>query len=172
MLGWSEIFEAASVYALADGALALITAAVLLKRRRRIGVPFLPAITLANALVLVSAGVAVRAWPGISGFPMTLVMFYGIVGVWAASLGAMAITMSIRVIERDRGADRPRRIRDLGLVNPIVISGLVAIVFVADLLVAGPPSSAERLRRVAAFGAALLAVVFLMGSIGVFLRRD
>jgi len=169
---WDDVFAAASIYALADGALALVTTAVLASRPGRLGAPFLLSMTATNALILIAAGVALRVWPGISGFPVTLVMFYGAVGVWAASLGAVAIAMAVRVIVHDRGADRRHRLRDHELVDPIVIGGLVAILFVAYALIVGPPTDAPTLRHVAGLGTGLLAVVFLTASIGTLLRRD
>ncbi len=171
-LGWTHVFELASTYALVDGVLALVTTAVLVRHPGRLGAPMLIAMTFADALLLLGAGAAVRVWPGLSGFPVTIVLFYGAVGVWAVSLGAIAIMLSIRVIERDRGASRWRRVRDNALVDPIIVGGLVAMAFVAYAFFAGPPVDAARLRHVSALGAGMLSIVFLTASIGLFLRRD
>ena len=170
--GWTNVFQTASVYALADGLLALATAGTLIRRRDALGSPPLVSMTLLNALLLIGSAIAIRIWPGLSGFAVTVVLFYGAVGIWLATLGALAIGMAVGIMERDRTADRRRRLRDQALVDPILVGGLLAIVFVAYAFVAGPPADAVRLRHVSALGAGLVSLVFFAAALGARLRAD
>jgi hypothetical protein len=169
--GWTDIFGAASVYVLIDGALALVMAFQLAVHPRARS-SFLLSITVADAVLLIAAGIALRVFPGLSGFPVTIVLLYAAVGVWGASLGGLAVTVAVISVEHDIHADHARRLRDHALFDPLAGAGLIAVAFAVYAFVVGPPVDAPSLRRVAELGCALLAAMFLGGSIGALLRSD
>ena len=84
---WSDVFDAGANYALADGALGLATG-LLLMQFGPSGPSFvLRTMTLADAMLRLTAAVVLRTYPGMAGFPVMLLMFFTVIGVWEVSLG-------------------------------------------------------------------------------------
>jgi hypothetical protein len=169
--GWTKIFEAAAVYAFVEGGLAVLMAMQIARHAPLGGSPLLLWITVSDAILLLGAAIVLRVFPGVSGFPITMTLFYAVVGLWAATLGAVAIGVSVIRIERDRHASRTRRLRDHELFDPIAGAGLVAAGFAIYAFVSGPPTDGPSLLRVSTLGASILAAVFVVASIGMLLRH-
>lgn len=169
--GWTRIFDAAATYALVDGGLAVLMAMQIARHAPAGGSPLLLWIAVSDAILLLGAGLMIRVFPGVSGFPITMTLFYAVVGLWAATLGAVAIGVSFFRIEHDRHESRSRRLRDHELFDPIAGAGVVAVGFAIYAFVSGPPTDGPSLLRVSTMGASILAGVFLLGSIGMLLRH-
>lgn len=168
---WIDIFQAGAVYALADGALGLMTV-VLLVRHKPIGAPpLLVSMTLADAVLRFGAGVAIRALPGIPYFSLTIVLFFGALGAWAASTGLIAMLAWFVAHEREKDAGRRSRSRTHALFDPLAAAGLIAFMLAVYALVVGPPSTAEALRIAAGAASGALALVFLIAAFGAAGRR-
>jgi hypothetical protein len=168
---WIDIFQAGATYALADGALGLMTVVLLMRHKPISAPPLLVSMTLADAVLRICAGVAIRALPGIPHSPITIVLFFGALGAWAASAGAIAMITWFVAHERDKHATLRSRSRTHALFDPLAATGLVAFMLAAYALVEGPPATAEALRIAAGAASSALALVFLVVSFSVTRRR-
>lgn len=163
---WSEIFQMGSNYALADGALGLLSVALLMPRPPGGAPPLLRATTFADAFLRISAGIALRTLPGIPDFPVSAVVLFGILGVCAALLGAIAlVAWLIRHAQRETPAPTPYTSAH-ALFDPLAMTGLVALILAAYALLVGPPATATALRNVGASWSIALALAFLVAAIG------
>jgi hypothetical protein len=168
---WLDVFQAGAVYALTDGALGLMTVVLLVRHKPISAPPTLVSMTLADAMLRVCAGLAIRALPGIPHSPLTVVLFFGALGAWAASAGAIGMLAWFVAHEREKGAGLRPRSRAHALFDPLAASGLVAFMVAAYAFVAGPPSTVETLRTTAGAASGALALVFLIASYSVAKRR-
>jgi hypothetical protein len=156
---WSAIFDVAIAYAFIDGALGLLTA-LLLERRRSIGAPpVLVAMICCDAIVRIGVGVALRAWPGLTLFPITIVLLFGALGAWAAVAGAVAIVAWLIAHERRRRGMGHSPVH--ALFDPLAVAGIMALAVAAYAFIVGPPADAEHLRTGVATVTGTLMIVFL-----------
>ena len=169
--GWTDIFRAGAWYALSDGCLGLVMAALLMRHRPTVAPPLLVALTLVDACMRIAAGVAVLRFPGIPYFPITVVLLFCALGVWAATAGLVAMIAWFVAHERHRHAagEEPSRVH--AIFDPLSVAGLVALVTVASAFIAGPPATAASLRFVAGATSVALALAFLGAAAGAARRR-
>jgi len=163
---WLDIFSVGANYALVDGLLGLLTV-VLLARQKLIGTPPpLVSMMLADAVLRCGAGIAILALPGIPYFPITLVLFYGVLGVWAASAGVIAMIAWFVAHERSKEASLGSPSRTHALFDPLEAAGLIALMLAGYAFLVGPPATAETLHIAAGVACGALAVVFLVAAFG------
>jgi hypothetical protein len=168
---WLEIFAMGAKYAIADGVIGLLTVA-LLARQKPIGAPPpLVSLLLADAALRCAAGIATLALPGIPYFPITLVLFYGALGAWAASAGVIAMVAWFVAHEHEQDVRNRSPSRTHALFDPLVAAGLIAIMLAGYAFIVGPPTTAEALRLAAGSASGALAVVLLVAASGAAGRR-
>ena len=165
---WADIFWTGSFYAFADGTLGLLSGVLLARHLPVSAPPVLVSMVLADAVMRVCAGVAIHVFPGIPYFPLTVVLFFGVLGAWAAAAGAIA--MIAWLTTHRHHAKEEKRSRLHALFDPLSVAGLVALVVAVYSIIAGPPSNAGELRIAASAASAALAFVFLAAV--VFGRRS
>ena len=156
---WSDVFDIGAIYALLDGALGLATGLLLMEQGSSDSSFVLPTMTVGDAILRLGAGVAIRTLPGLTGFPITLLVFFAVIAVWEVSLGATLVVSWFVAAERAvkrGGVNRRKR----ALLGPPAFAGFVALLFAGYAFLAGPPSTADALRTVAALAAGALAIVF------------
>jgi hypothetical protein len=156
--GWTDIFAAGSTYALIDGALGLLTGALLARRRPVSAPPLLVSMVLTDALLRIAAGVTVRAFPGVADIPIAVVLFFGALGAWAAVAGIVALAAWLIAHERHHAGSRSRV---HALFDPLSAAGLVALALAVYAIIVGPPSTARQLQTTVATATAALTIVFL-----------
>jgi len=158
--GWFEIFWIGSVYALADGALGIATT-ILLIRRRPVGAPpLLVAMVLADAVLRLMAGAVIRVFPAIPDNPLTAVLFFGILGGWAAVAGIAAVVAWILAHEFHHVRRTLSPVR--AVFDPLSAAGLIALVLAGYAIVRGPPATADALQTVVVAATAAQALVFMV----------
>lgn len=162
---WVGIFEAGAVYALADGALGFLMAALLVRHRPITAPPALASLVFADAITRVGVGAAIGLLPGIPQLPITVVLFFGALGSWAASAGVIAMIAWLVAHHRER-AGRPRSSTD-ALFGPLAAAGLIALGLALYAFIVGPPATFEELRTAAGTAAGALTIVFLVASVSV-----
>jgi hypothetical protein len=163
---WSEIFQMGSSYAFADGALGLLSVALLMPRPPGGAPPLLRATTFADALLRIGGGIALRTLPGIPDFPVSAVALFGVLGTCAAVLGVIAlVAWLIRHAKRETPAPTPYSSAH-ALFDPLAMTGLVALIFGGYALLVGPPSTSAGLRTLGASWTGVLALAFLVAAIG------
>jgi hypothetical protein len=161
---WFDVFRTGSSFGLADGALGLL-AAVLLGRRRPVGAPAPQvAIVATDGALRLAAAVAIRAFPGLPDIPLMIVLFFAALGVWAAVAGGVAVVGdALELIHR--AAPTPGGARVHALFHPLSAAGLVALGLAAYAFVMGPPTTAAELRMAGACASGALALVFVVTAI-------
>lgn len=124
-----ETFDIFADYLIADGILGSILAGLLVRegvaaaaRRERL----LSVVVLVDALGRIASGGALHIWPGISGFPVTIVVFLGVMAVSTAAIGVSEATLVIQeeVARHGRRHSSPQ----LPTV-PVALASLAAIGF-------------------------------------------
>lgn len=166
--GWLDIFSTGAAYALADGALGLLVGVWIIRRKSRPVGSLLIALVWTDALLRCGAGLAILVFPGIPQFPITLVLFYGALGSWAASAGVVAMVTWFVAFEHEHvhGPKRQPHSPSHALFDPLAVAGLLALMLAAYALVAGPPASADELRIAAGAASGALSLVFLVAAVG------
>ena len=169
---WDGVFRGGAYYAIADGLFGLLTLAMVVKHTPEHAPPVLRSLTFADAMLRLSAGAALLAFPGIPDLPMTIVWFFGAIGVCAAAFGVVA--MIGWVVERisDRRAGKPWNAGTHELFDPLAAGGVVVVAAAACVVAFGPPSTTEGLRVFAAAIAAAFAVVFAIASLGAATTKE
>ena len=162
---WLDIFSAGSAYALVDGTLGLIAGLLLVRQQPIDAPPQLVGIILADALLRCGAGIVTLAFPGIPYFPITLVLFYVALGVWAAGAGVIAMTAWFVAHEREKDTSRPPS-RVHAVFDPLAVAGLIAFLLAGYAFIMGPPATAESLRFAAGATSGALGLVFLVAALG------
>jgi hypothetical protein len=160
--GWTNVFQAGAIYAIADGVVGLITVVLIVSLTPGGLLRLLAAMTCVDAIGRLAAGIALRAFPGIPHVPMTIVPFFAALGAGVAGLGM--IGMMAWLVARTRGRRTWSRSADT-LFDPLAAAALVSFV-VGFVLFANPPATADVLRTVAASATGALALVFLTASLG------
>jgi hypothetical protein len=134
-LGWAAMFGELADYLVIDGVLAVIIAGALMRdgvggsKNREMAVG---AIVLADGLGRTVAGISVHLLPGLPDFPVTAVIFLGIMAGCTALVG-LAATAIIGTEERARhGPGRPREQFPVG---PVGLAAIAAIAFGVSTLV-------------------------------------
>lgn len=168
---WVDVFRVGSTYGFVDGALGIVTVALLLPRTPSGAPPLLRATTLLDALVRLAVSVAIRALPGIPDTPITIMLFFGTLGAYAASLGVVAVAVWMVGHARWRKGSSTWRPGTGELFDPLAVAGLVALGVVAYAIFVGPPVTAETLRADAACVSAGFALAFLVAAAGAVRRR-
>lgn len=164
---WLDIFWAGAIYALADGALGLMVVFLLVRHKPFGATPQLVAMILADAVLRCAVGIATLTLPGIPDFPITLVLFYGVLGAWAASAGVIAMIAWFVAHKHQKHARRRSRSPAHVLFDPLEGAGLLAFLLAVYALAVGPPATAETLCIAAAAASGALALVFLVAALGV-----
>jgi hypothetical protein len=163
---WIDIFSAGANYSIADGALGLVTVLLLVRKGTIAAPPPVVALILTDALLRWLAAIAIVAFPGIPDSPITLVLFYGMLGTWAATAGVVAIVVWLIAHARSRHDARATYRRANRLFDPLAAAGLVAVILAAYAFIVGPPATAAVLRMNAALASGALALVFIIAAIG------
>lgn len=169
--GWTDIFRGGAYYGLADGGLGLIMATLLVRHRPIAAPPLLVALTLVDAFMRIAAGLAVLQFPGIPYFPITVVLLFCALGVWAATAGLTAMVAWYVAHERHRHAVGGKPSRVHAIFDPLSVTGVIALVAAVSAFIAGPPATAASLRFVAGITSSALALAFLGGAVGAAWRR-
>jgi hypothetical protein len=164
--GWDETFHGIAKYALADSALAFITAVLFGVSRYRGGPVELVVTATVDGIVRLSLGAAILLLPTIAQVPMTVVPLFGVVGATAALLGGLAI-LSWAVAHHRR--QREHSVIYEAFFDPIPVVALVCIV-IGAMLATDPPSSAAQLRPLVSAGGIAVAVGFAIAGAGSLLE--
>ena len=163
---WSDFFAGAASYLIMDGALAML--ATLLLAINVLDVPpLLTGATAADGVARVVAGVALRMFPGLPDFPVTAVAFFGVVGGWAACLATAAIVVRASVWHARHHAHRSTPLALHEELDPLVITGIVALGLVAYTFVNGPPVTLADYRSFGMLWTSVLTVAFAIAAFGV-----
>jgi hypothetical protein len=159
---WTRIFDVGALYGFVDGAIALITVA-LLARFVRGGAPqLLAAMTFADGVGRVATSAALLAFPGMSTGLITTLSLFGAVGASVGTLGVIAMT--VWLIARLRA--RPSwRVATNALFDPLAAAALVSFMFAYTLFL-NPPATSDALRTIAVSVSGVLASVFFLASWG------
>lgn len=160
--GWLDIFAVGSSYALVDGALGIIAVALLVPLAGTRAGRLLVIMNLVDAAGRIAVGSALKVFPGIPTFVVTLVSFFGIVGASATALGIGAMT--VWVILRMRGR-ATWTIRSDALFDPLAIVALASYV-VGFVLFVDPPTTSLGLATFAASAATVLAGALTLTAFG------
>lgn len=169
---WGDIFHIGALYALADGAMGLVTVLVLARHVPTHAPPLFRSLTFADAALRLGAGSALLALPGIPDLPLGVVLFFGVVGAAAGLFGVVATIGWFVARVRDRRAGQPWHLTTHELFDPLGAVGVVALVGVGAALIAGPPPTASGLRAVASSMCGALALAFIVSAIGVAGRGE
>jgi hypothetical protein len=142
--GWTDYLDNVAWYLVTDGPLALVIGAMLLresvlKQRRREMV--LGVVVVIDALGRTASGVAIMAWPGISGFPPTAAIFIAIMAAGTASVGLVEAWLTAREELEQHG---PHHSRPEFMAGPVGLASIVSIVF--GIAAIGWIGSLERVR--------------------------
>jgi hypothetical protein len=158
--GWYDIFWFGSAFGLVDGSLGVLTA--FLVTRAPVSAPSkLDALVLADALMRIATGIAIRLFPGIVDIPIVLVLFFGALGTWAAIAGVATIgVLLVSHGRHHRAGNAAARTRVHALFDPLAGAGLVALSLAAYAFAAGPPATPVELRATAAIASAVLTIIF------------
>lgn len=165
--GWVDVFDAGSLYGIADGTLGLITVVLIVSLTPRGLLRFLAAITCVDAIGRLGAGLALRLFPGIPHLPVTVVPFFAAIGAGVAGLGLIGITEWLVARMRDRRDWQPTAD---ALFDPLAAAALVSFA-VGFVLFADPPATVAALRTLAASASGALALVLLAASVGAVANR-
>jgi len=158
---WNGMFIDLADYLIIDGTLGVLVAASLYRegtgsRRNHLGM--LGAIMLIDALGRTTSGYALHRWPGIPGFPVTAVIFIGLMAVFTIALGVVEAGL---IVEEDIDRFGPRHARPQFSITPVLLSAFVSVGFgIAAMLFAGEPPILRAL--LAGYVAAAGAVMFAM----------
>jgi hypothetical protein len=128
-ISWPGYLDNISWYLATDGPLAAILGAMLLresiaKQRRREMV--LGVTVLTDAIGRTVSGVALMMWPGIGGFPVTAVLFIGIMAAGTVSVGLVEAWLTAREEMEQRGR---RHSRPQFMAGPVGLASLASIGF-------------------------------------------
>ena len=165
--GWADVFDIGSLYGIADGTLGLITVVLIVSLTPRGLLRFLAAITCVDAIGRLSAGLVVRALPGIPHVPMAVVPFFAAIGAGVAGLGLIGLTEWVFARIRD---GRDWQLNADALFDPLAAAALVSFA-VGFVLFANPPATVAALRTLAASASGALALVLLAASVGAVTNR-
>jgi hypothetical protein len=160
--GWTEVFETAAPVALIDGSVALVSAVVLASFPIAGAPRFLSAITFADGSGRLATGIALRAFPGLPGFFVTVVALFAVVGVCITALGVVA---AIGWFGARRRAGRSWPTTAEELFDPLVAAAMLSFIL-GCFLIANPPVTAEALRRLASGAAVVLSLAFGVAGFG------
>ncbi len=159
---WGDVFRGIALYALLDGGLALVTAALFAAARYRGGPVELVVTTLVDAIVRLGLGLALLTLPTIADVPMTVVPLFAVVGATAVLLGAIGILSWAAAHHR---REREHSVAYEAFFDPIPVIAVVSIVIGARLAI-DPPTSAAQLRPLAAIGGIGVAIGFAIAGVG------
>lgn len=138
---WAVMFRYLSYYLILDGVLGLCVAAVLYRdsnagAQSHLGT--LAAVIFVDAFGRIAAGIAVQVWPGIPGFPLTAVIFIGLMATFTAVVGFVQAGL---IAEEEIARHGQQHARPQFAVPPVLLSALVSIAFgVAALMFMGEPT--------------------------------
>jgi hypothetical protein len=167
--GWVDVFDGGAFYAIADGMVG-VALVLLIGWLDPIGAPpTLLAMTSIDALLRLAAGAAILVFPGIPDIPVTLVLFYGVLGAWAATAGIIAIVAAEVAHEHARAGTSPGS-TTRAMFQPFSVEGVIALLLAVYALVVGPPSTAETLRLAASVACGSFALVLLIAAFRVARR--
>jgi len=128
-LSWEDYFGVLARYLIADGLVAGIIAATLLResvsrqRGREMG---LGIVTLIDAAGRALSGTAIVLWPGIAGFPLSALAFVAIMATCTAGVGLAEAWLTTREeIERHGAHHQPPQF----MAGPVGIAAMVSIAF-------------------------------------------
>lgn len=137
---WGAMFTTLSYYLVVDGALGLCVAAVLYRdsgNGSKTHLGSLAGVTLVDAVGRIASGIAVQVWPGIPGFPVTAVIFIGLMATFTAVVGFVQAGL---IVEEELARNGRRHARAQFAIPPVLFSALVSVAFgVAALIFAGQP---------------------------------
>lgn len=162
-VSWTDFLDNIAWYLVTDGPLAAAIGGLLLResiardRRREM---VLGIAMLMDAIGRTASGIALMVWPGMGGFPVTAVLFIGIMAAGTAAVGLVEAWLTAReeVEQHGRHHARPQF-----MAGPVGLASLVSIAFgVAAITWIG---SLDRLRMlltgfVAAAGVVALAMAW------------
>ena len=165
--GWSAFFHSAANYALLDGGLALLSAALLAHNALHETQRGLTAAMIGNDPLEMACGVLIILFPGLPEFPITAVELFAVVGTYAALLAFIAIAARFREWRHDAATGRAASLTLHEELDPIVAAGLATLVLATFALVAGPPTNAVGLRTLGMRWTGVLSISLLLAALGV-----
>jgi len=165
--GRASFFAGAAAYLAVDGIFALAAATLLAFDTLGEAPRALTGATAADGLLRTTAAMALSAFPGLSDFPVTAVILFGIVGSCAACLAITGITIPVSAWLSRRRAHRSEPLAVHEELDPISLAGVVALALVAYAFFAGPPTTAAEYRALGIRWASALAVAFTIAVRGV-----
>ena len=139
-VGFTTMFGWLADYLIIDGALALFVAVALIfdsvagskARETALG-----ALVVVDALGRLAAGIAVYIWPGIPDFPVTAMVFLGVMAGCTALLGVVATAIVGGEEHARHGSHHERPQFQVGAVSVAAITsiafGALALVYLADI---------------------------------------
>lgn len=164
--GWTDVFHTGSSYGFIDGTLGLIAVAFLLEMPPDGAPPLLRTTTLLDALVRLAVSIAIRTLPGIPDTPITVMLFFSLLGAYAAGLSIVAIVAWLVGFTRWKRGRSTWRPGTGELFDPLAVVGVIVLVGVAYAAINSPPATPMALRATAAALCAAFAVTFLVSAIG------
>jgi hypothetical protein len=143
---WGAAFDLLTTYLLIDGALGVVLAllsfreATVTKAQREWTLAF---VLLADGVGRLLSGIGVHIWPGLPGFPVSLVVAISIMAACTAAVGLVEFTL---VAEEEVARHGPKHNRPQISAGPTAVASLVAILFgVFAVISIGDPERARRL---------------------------
>ena len=137
---WGVMFKYLSYYLILDGTLGLCVATVLYRDSNagaQTHLGSLAGVIFVDAFGRIVSGIAVQVWPGIPGFPLTAVIFIGLMATFTAVVGFVQAAL---IAEEEIARHGRRHARAQFSVPPVLLSALVSVAFgVAALLFMGEP---------------------------------
>lgn len=145
-ISWESYFGIVAHYLTVDGLFGAVIAATLLReglsgQKRRETV--LGIVILVDAAGRTVSGLALHIWPGIAGFPVTAVIFVGIMAACTASVGLVEGWLSAREEVAIHG---PHHERPQFMAGPVGLASLLSMGFgLAAIAFIGSPDLVRRL---------------------------
>lgn len=126
---WESIFDLLADYLLIDGVAGMVVAVAFLRasvagkasREWKLG-----AVLLVDGVGRLGSGIAVHQFPGLPGFPVTAILF---LGVMAACTAAVGITEAVLVVAEERARHGHHDRRPQFAAIPVGLAAIASIVF-------------------------------------------
>ena len=143
---WLSSVDSFAAYLRLDGITAIIGAILLLVESRRTDARragHLAVVLLVDGIGRLVSGFAAQAWPGLLEFPVTLVMFFG---VMAVCTGAVGIAEGALVVEEEIARHGHRHEGPQFQAGPVGAGSALSLAFgIAAMIFVGDPSLMRKL---------------------------
>jgi hypothetical protein len=143
---WDAFFNLLADYLVVDGLFACLVAVFLVRdtmgtaKQREL---VLAMTCMTDGIGRLASGAAIHLWPGIPGFPVTAVLF---IGVMAVGTGIVGVAEAVVFTEEELAEHGKRHERPQFTAGPVSLAALFSIAFaVAAMMFMGNPDLMERL---------------------------